>query len=190
MKAPTSLIPLRGILFFSRIIFSSRWLQLPLYFGLIVAQGIYAYRFLLEVYALISHGIDLDHSENEIMLAVLGLIDIVMISNLLIMVIIGGYETFVSRLRLGNHPDRPEWLERANTITLKVKLSLSLISISSIHLLKSFINIEGQSDRIVAWQVVIHLTFIVSALSMAWIDRMRHHESLPKPHGESPGGTR
>ena len=111
-----------------QIIFLSRWLQVPLYLGLIFAQGLYAYRFVLEVYDLIAHGAG--RPESEVMLGVLGLIDVVMISNLLIMVIIGGYETFVSKLRLEGHPDRPEWLDRANTSTLKIKLSLSLISIS------------------------------------------------------------
>ena len=155
-----------------QIIFLSRWLQVPLYLGLIFAQGLYAYRFVLEVYDLIVNGAA--KPETEVMMSVLGLIDVVMISNLLIMVIIGGYETFVSRLRLDGHPDRPEWLDRANASTLKIKLALSLITISSIHLLETFINVEQQSDRSVMWQVLIHLAFIVSALSMAWIDRMSH----------------
>jgi uncharacterized protein (TIGR00645 family) len=155
-----------------QVIFLSRWLQVPLYLGLICAQALYTFRFILEVWDLLAHGAQ--RPEAEVMMSVLGLIDVVMISNLLIMVIVGGYETFVSKLRLEGHPDRPEWLDRANTSTLKIKLSLSLISISSIHLLETFINVDQISDRSVMWQVVIHIAFIISAASMAWIDRMSH----------------
>jgi uncharacterized protein (TIGR00645 family) len=165
--------------FLPRLIFFSRWLQVPLYLGLIFAQGLYAYRFILEVYDLIAH--DAGRPETEVMLSVLGLIDIVMISNLLVMVIIGGYETFVSRVGLENHPDRPEWLNHANASTLKIKLALSLISIASIHLLETFINVGQQDDRSVMWQVVIFFAFIISALCMAWIDRLSH----PAPRGRS-----
>ncbi|KAF1027024.1 MAG: hypothetical protein GAK40_01146 [Burkholderia plantarii] len=152
------------------LIFMSRWLQVPLYLGLIVAQGIYVYLFLKEVWHLLSHAASLD--ETNIMLAVLGLIDVVMISNLLIMVIVGGYETFVSRLGVEGHPDEPEWLDHVNAGVLKVKLSMALISISSIHLLKTFINPDQHTLHTILWQVLIHLSFLVSALVMAWIDRL------------------
>src|SRR6187397_3051173 len=121
------------------LIFSSRWLQLPLYIGLIVAQGVYVVLFLKELRHLFEHS--LDFSEQQNMLAVLGLIDVVMISNLLVMVIVGGYETFVSRLNLEGHPDQPEWLSHVNASVLKVKLAMAIIGISSIHLLKSFIEV-------------------------------------------------
>src|SRR5215203_3249071 len=119
------------------LIFSSRWLQLPLYIGLIVAQGVYVVLFLKELWHLFAHAFDF--SEQQIMLAVLGLIDVVMISNLLVMVIVGGYETFVSRLNLEGHPDQPEWLSHVNASVLKIKLAMAIIGISSIHLLKTFI---------------------------------------------------
>src|SRR3954453_14108913 len=119
------------------IIFGSRWLQLPLYVGLIVAQGVYVILYLKELWHLILHSFDF--SEQQIMLVVLGLIDVVMISNLLIMVIVGGYETFVSRLELENHPDQPEWLSHVNASVLKIKLAMAIIGISSIHLLRTFI---------------------------------------------------
>ena len=154
------------------IIFMSRWLQVPLYVGLIFVQGLYAYRFIIEVYELITNANSL--SETSVMLAVLGLIDIVLISNLLIMVIIGGYETFVSRLNLAGHPDEPEWLDRVSTGTLKIKLSLSLVSISSIHLLETFIDTEHQTDHAIKWQVAILLTFVFCALATAWIDHLSH----------------
>jgi uncharacterized protein (TIGR00645 family) len=154
------------------IIFMSRWLQVPLYVGLIFVQAIYAYRFIVEIASLVMHASAL--SETEIMMAVLGLIDIVLISNLLVMVIIGGYETYVSRLGLEGHPDEPEWLDRVSTGTLKIKLTLSLVSISSIHLLRTFIDTQNQTDHTIMWQVIILVAFIFSALVTAWIDRLNH----------------
>ena len=151
-------------------IFLSRWLQAPLYFGLIIAQGVYVYHFMVELWHLMEKTTTI--TESEIMLVVLGLIDVVMIANLLIMVIIGGYETFVSRLRLQGHPDQPEWLSHVNAGILKVKLATALIGISSIHLLKSFINAEKLDTKTLLWQVVIHVTFVASALILAWIDRL------------------
>jgi uncharacterized protein (TIGR00645 family) len=151
-------------------IFASRWLQAPLYFGLIVAQSIYVYRFMAELWHLISEVRGL--SETDIMLVVLGLIDVVMIANLLVMVIVGGYETFVSRLNLQDHPDEPEWLSHVNAGVLKVKLAMALIGISSIHLLKTFINAPHLAESTIKWQVLIHLTFVVSALAMAYTDRI------------------
>ncbi|MDP2870715.1 TIGR00645 family protein [Methyloversatilis sp.] len=152
------------------MIFASRWLQAPLYFGLIVAQGVYVYLFMVELWHLV-HKIGA-LSENDIMLIVLGLIDVVMIANLLIMVIVGGYETFVSRLNLDDHPDQPEWLSHVNAGVLKVKLATALIGISAIHLLKTFINADQLTDRVVLWQVVIHMVFVLSALAMAYTDKL------------------
>jgi uncharacterized protein (TIGR00645 family) len=165
-------------------IFLSRWLQAPLYFGLIVAQAVYVCRFLISLWELIGFGL-LGHarpphiqpadSETVIMLLVLGLIDVVMIANLLIMVIIGGYETFVSRLNLQGHPDQPEWLSHVNAGILKVKLATALIGISSIHLLKTFINAGGLTPpdpKTMLWQTIIHGTFLLSAVALAYIDRL------------------
>ena len=152
------------------MIFASRWLQAPLYFGLIVAQAVYVYLFMIELSHLI-HKIG-NLSETDIMLIVLGLIDVVMIANLLIMVIVVGYETFVSRLNLEDHPDQPEWLSHVNAGVLKVKLATALIGISAIHLLKTFINADQLTDRVVLWQVVIHMVFVVSALAMAYTDKL------------------
>jgi uncharacterized protein (TIGR00645 family) len=159
------------------LIFSSRWLQLPLYLGLIVAQGVYVFLFLKELYHLVMHS--WEFTEQQIMLVVLGLIDVVMISNLLVMVIVGGYETFVSRLGLKGHPDQPEWLSHVNAGVLKVKLAMAIIGISSIHLLRTFIeasNIGMPNARIteagVLWQTIIHSVFIISAIGIAWVDRM------------------
>ncbi|WP_332686474.1 TIGR00645 family protein [Bosea sp. (in: a-proteobacteria)] len=161
------------------IIFASRWLQVPLYLGLIVAQCVYVFLFLKELWHLVTHAFDF--SEQQIMLVVLGLIDVVMISNLLIMVIVGGYETFVSRLKLQNHPDQPEWLSHVNASVLKIKLAMAIIGISSIHLLRTFIEagnigIAGRTANYteigVILQTVIHTVFILSAIGIAWVDKM------------------
>ena len=153
-----------------KFIFWSRWLQAPLYLGLIVAQGVYVYQFMHELAQLISKAGSL--SESEVMLIVLGLIDVVMIANLLIMVIIGGYETFVSSLDLEGHPDQPEWLSHVNAGVLKVKLAIALISISSIHLLRTFINAAQVDDRVIYTQIAIHASFLVSAIAIAFTDKL------------------
>ncbi len=153
-----------------RAIFASRWMQAPLYLGLIAAQGVYVYHFFLELWHLVSHLNTL--TSQETMLIVLGLIDVVMIANLLIMVIIGGYETFVSRLHLDEDPDQPEWLSHVNAGVLKVKLATALIGISSIHLLKTFIEAETRVSNGIMWQVIIHVTFVFSAFALAWTDRV------------------
>ena len=175
------------------LIFASRWLQLPLYLGLIVAQCVYVFHFWVELTHLIeavfgnkealnllvsSIGYKADAgwtpklNETVIMLVVLGLIDVVMISNLLIMVIVGGYETFVSRMNLEDHPDQPEWLSHVNASVLKVKLATAIIGISSIHLLKTFINAENYSDKVLLWQTLIHIAFLFSALAIAYADKL------------------
>ena len=193
------------------LIFSSRWLQLPLYLGLIVAQGVYVFLFLKELSHLVTDITTLN--EQQVMLLVLGLIDVVMISNLLMMVIVGGYETFVSRMRLDRHPDQPEWLSHVNASVLKVKLAMAIIGISSIHLLKTFIE-AGTLDGVplcgtsaafaaakdalaanyvgatcskvtatgVMWQTIIHTIFILSALGIAWTDKVMTGSSSKREH--------
>ena len=167
----------KGLRPLPQLIFSSRWLQLPLYVGLIVAQAVYVVLFLKELWHLV-HGA-IQFTEQEIMLVVLGLIDVVMISNLLIMVIVGGYETFVSRLELEKHPDQPEWLSHVNASVLKIKLAMAIIGISSIHLLRTFIY-AGQlgkpesslTETGVMWQAIIHSVFIMSAIGIATVERI------------------
>ncbi len=161
--------------FLSTLLFGSRLLQVPLYLGLIAAQFVYVIHFMVELKHLVFGTFTL--SEEAIMLIVLGLIDVVMISNLLIMVIVGGYETFVSRLNLRGHPDEPEWLSHVNANVLKVKLATAIIGISSIHLLKTFINAHNLSDKVLMWQTIIHMAFIVSAVSIAYIDKLMPHPS-------------
>lgn len=190
--------PLRPL---PNLIFASRWLQLPLYLGLIVAQAVYVVHFLLELWHLVEAAAGSQAAlqqlissigykptsavtslnETIIMLVVLALIDVVMISNLLIMVIVGGYETFVSRMGLQGHRDQPEWLSHVNASVLKVKLATAIIGISSIHLLKTFINADNYTDRVLIAQTVIHITFLLSAMAIAYTDRLMspggHHKN-------------
>ncbi|MFZ9297358.1 MAG: TIGR00645 family protein [Hylemonella sp.] len=188
-QIPSNSPPLRPL---PRLIFASRWLQLPLYLGLIAAQGVYVYHFLLELLHLIEAAFGSQTAlqalitsigykettaggglnETIIMLVVLALIDVVMISNLLIMVIVGGYETFVSRMDLEGHPDQPEWLSHVNASVLKVKLATAIIGISSIHLLKTFINAANYDVKVLMWQTIIHVTFLFSALAIAYTDKL------------------
>ena len=190
-KKPHRLRPLPAF------IFASRWLQLPLYIGLIAAQGVYVFHFWLELVhlleaafgsqtalqALISSigyketAVTTSLNETIIMLVVLALIDVVMISNLLIMVIVGGYETFVSRMDLEGHPDQPEWLSHVNASVLKVKLATAIIGISSIHLLKTFINAANYEDKVLIAQTAIHITFLLSAIAIAYTDKLMSRPS-------------
>ena len=199
----------------SNLIFASRWLQLPLYLGLILAQAVYVFQFWVELVHLIEAAFGNQNAlitlvkstgyqaaailgpdgksiigyepitqlnETVIMLVVLALIDVVMISNLLIMVIVGGYETFISRMNLENHPDQPEWLSHVNASVLKVKLATAIIGISSIHLLKTFINAANYSDKVLIAQTVIHITFLASAMAIAYTDRLMQPTGRPPAH--------
>ncbi|MDP2065697.1 MAG: YqhA family protein [Burkholderiaceae bacterium] len=186
---PSKTSPLRPL---PRLIFASRWLQLPLYLGLILAQGVYVVHFLVELLHLIEAAFGSQTAlqalissigykttapitslnETVIMLVVLALIDVVMISNLLIMVIVGGFETFVSRMDLEGHRDQPEWLSHVNASVLKVKLATAIIGISSIHLLKTFINADNYTDRVLIAQTVIHIAFLLSAMAIAYTDKL------------------
>jgi uncharacterized protein (TIGR00645 family) len=174
------------------LIFASRWLQLPLYLGLIAAQAVYVVHFLVELEHLVAAAFGSQTAlqalvssigykasapltslnETVIMLVVLALIDVVMISNLLIMVIVGGFETFVSRMNLEGHRDQPEWLSHVNASVLKVKLATAIIGISSIHLLKTFINADNYTDRVLIAQTAIHITFLLSAIAIAYTDKL------------------
>ena len=193
--------PLRPL---PKLIFASRWLQLPLYLGLIVAQAVYVLHFLKELWHLVEAAFGNQHAlqllvssigyktsaqvttlnETVIMLVVLALIDVVMISNLLIMVIVGGYETFVSRLDLDGHRDQPEWLSHVNASVLKVKLGLSIIGISSIHLLKTFINADNYTEKVLIAQTVIHVAFLFSAMAIAYTDKL-----MANAHAKTPGAS-
>lgn len=158
----------------TNFIFMGRWLQAPLYLGLIFILAAYVYRFIYELVVLIVNANGFD--DTQVMLGVLDLIDVVMLANLLIMVIIGGYQTFVSPLHLQDHPDRPEWLDEVNAGSMKVKLALSLVGISSIHLLRTFIDPSKHTGNSMMWQVFIHLTLVLSAISIAFTNWLLDRE--------------
>ncbi|WP_298928681.1 YqhA family protein [uncultured Ramlibacter sp.] len=196
---PPKISPLRPV---PNLIFASRWLQLPLYLGLIAAQAVYVFHFWVELVHLLEAAFGSKTAlealvssigykstvpltglnETVIMLVVLALIDVVMISNLLIMVIVGGYETFVSRMGLQGHPDQPEWLSHVNASVLKVKLATAIIGISSIHLLKTFINADNYSDKVLIAQTAIHITFLLSSIAIAYTDKIMSGIASSKPH--------
>ncbi|MFC8092051.1 IS21-like element helper ATPase IstB [Streptomyces sp. NPDC057301] len=150
-------------------LFATRWLQAPLYFGLVAAQGVYVYKFFNELWTLILRCVTGQATENYVMLAVLKLVDVVMIANLLIMVIVGGYETFVSRIGLQGHRDQPEWLSHVNSNVLKVKLATAIVGISSVHLLQMFVDVHHTSRHALLWGTVIHMAFIASAGILAYM---------------------
>ena len=199
-QPPSQIAPKIGPV--SAFIFASRWLQLPLYLGLIAAQAVYVFHFWVELVHLLEAAFGSQSAlealitsigykteikivtlnETVIMLVVLALIDVVMISNLLIMVIVGGYETFVSRMNLEEHPDQPEWLSHVNASVLKVKLATAIIGISSIHLLKTFINAANYDIKVLMWQTIIHIVFLMSAIAIAYTDKLMAHTPPPPGH--------
>jgi len=157
-----------------KMIFSSRWIQAPLYAGLILGGMLYTYKYLVELIHLCTSINEI--SETALMLGVLTLVDITMVANLLIMVIVGGYSTFVSRLDIDKHEDKPEWLQKIDAGSLKVKLAGSLVGVSSIHLLQTFINIKNHESEHVMWQVIIHVVFLFSALMLAYTENILHQK--------------
>lgn len=169
MKPPHS-VSNQAEVIFETIVFASRWIQAPLYAGLIVAELLYAYKFLVELWEMVLHIHKMD--ETVFMLGVLGLIDVTMVANLLTMVVIGGYATFVSKLDLEQHPDRPDWLTHVDPGTIKIKLAASLIGISSIHLLKGFVDVANENPEHLKWKIFIHMTFLASAILLAWTDKI------------------
>ncbi|MFE6285672.1 IS21-like element helper ATPase IstB [Streptomyces sp. NPDC057877] len=161
-------------------LFATRWLQAPLYFGLVAAQGVYVYKFFNELWSLILRCLTGRATETYVMLAVLKLVDVVMIANLLIMVIVGGYETFVSRIGLQGHRDQPEWLSHVNSNVLKVKLATAIVGISSVHLLQMFVDVHHTPRHSLLWGTVIHMAFIVSAAILWYMSgptTAAHHDA-------------
>ena len=159
---------------FEKLIFASRWLQAPLYAGLIVGGILYAYKFIIELIHLCLNINEI--TETVLMLGVLTLVDITMVANLLIMVIIGGYTTFVSRIDIDKHEDKPEWLQKIDAGTLKIKLSGSLVGVSGIHLLQVFINIKNHDSEQIMWQVIIHVVFLLSSIMLAYSEKILHQK--------------
>lgn len=163
-----------------QFIFFGRWIQMPVYLGLIIASMLYAVKFMVQLWHLISDFSTLN--ENTIMLSVLGLIDISMVINLLVVVFIGGYWTFVSKIEFDSHVDKPDWLTKINASTLKIKLIISLVSISGVHLLKTFVDIHNVPLQDALLQIGIHFMFLISAVLLAYTDKIMHFDHAPQKH--------
>lgn len=160
-------------------IFNSRWLQVPLYLGLILVLLVLCAKFFMVLFKLAIGLPGMD--EAKIVLMVLELVDVVMVANLIVMVIISGYENFVSRLDIDGQGEKLSWFGKLDAGSLKIKLASSIVAISSIHLLKAFLDAgEIANDKLVML-VVIHMTFIVSALMLAYLDKMLGQKSSDSP---------
>ncbi|HTT98261.1 MAG TPA: TIGR00645 family protein [Rhizomicrobium sp.] len=161
---------------FERLLFASRWLMAPFYLGLILALIALIFVFGRDMVEEISK---LDHlSETDIIVWLLSLVDLSLAGNLLVMVIFAGYENFVSRMDIGDHPDRPSWMGKIDFSGMKLKLIASIVAISAIHLLRAFMEIDTVDDRSVRWMVIIHLTFVFSGVLLAlmdWITERTEH---------------
>ncbi len=162
--------------FFEGFMFWSRWVQAPLYTGLIISSFFYLYKFFQELLHIINH--TASFHETEMMLGILSLVDISMVMNLVVMVTIGGYSIFTSRIDVDMHDDKPLWLENLDAGQLKIKLATSLASISGVQLLKTFIDyreaVEKASSAGIVMEIVIHMVFITSALLLAQTEKITH----------------
>ncbi|MFD1627978.1 TIGR00645 family protein [Azospirillum griseum] len=162
---------------FEQVIFASRWLLAPFYLGLVIALGLLLIKFLQEVLHIAPHVLDM--AEKDVLLAVLTLIDLSLAGNLLLMVIFSGYENFVSKIDVADHEDRPDWMGKVDFGGLKLKLIASIVAISGIHLLKSFMNLANVTQNELMWLVIIHMTFVVSGVLLALMDRLEGHRHGP-----------
>lgn len=162
-----------------RTLFASRWLLVPMYLGLTFLLLLFSVKLVQEVVHLVPELLAM--TDTNLILASLTLVDLVLVANLLIMVILSGYENFVSRLDVAEKAEM-SWLGKLDAGTLKLKVAASIVAISSIHLLKAFMNAKDMSDTQLMWLVVIHMTFVVSALLLAWLDKIAfasHREHPP-----------
>jgi uncharacterized protein (TIGR00645 family) len=152
------------------VIFGSRWLLAPIYLGLVGGLVVLLIKFAQQTIALVAHVITADGDSTIV--EVLGLIDLALMGSLVLMVMFAGYENFVSKFDLGDHQDRPSWMGHVDFSDLKLKLMASIVAISAIHVLESFMNIEHLTDRELAWSVGIHMAFVVSGVLLAVMDRL------------------
>jgi len=159
-----------------QVIFTSRWLLAPIYVGLAAGLFVLLIKFAQRAIDLLSHVLTAD--DDEAIVGILALVDLALMGSLLVMVMFAGYENFVSKLDLAGHKDKPSWMGRVDFCDLKLKLMASIVAISAIHVLEGFMNVGRLSDRELAWSVGIHLTFVVSGVLLAVMDRMtgRTHE--------------
>lgn len=174
--------------FFEGFMFWTRWVQAPLYIGLILAAFLYLVKFFQELYQTYQQTLSLH--ETEMMLRILGLVDISMVMNLVVMVTIGGYSIFTSKIDVDSHEDKPLWLEDLDAGQLKIKLATSLASISGVQLLKTFIDYREAEQKAgsegIIIEIVIHMVFIISALLLAQTEKITHSYK----HGHAKVGTK
>ena len=153
-----------------KLLFACRWLLAPMYLGLSLALVALAIKFFQEVAHCLAGILTL--AETDLVLGVLSLIDLVLVGSLIVMVMLSGYENFVSKLDTGSEQESPAWLGKLDSGTLKLKVAVSIVAISSIHLLRIFMNAEGTPNDKILWYVVLHLTFVVSAVLLGVLDRL------------------
>jgi len=159
---------------FERSMYASRWLLAPIYLGLSVALFALGVKFFVELFHVLPHLLTV--SEIDLVLLVLSLVDISLVGGLIVMVMFSGYENFVSQLDLDDKDDKLNWLGKLDTASLKNKVAASIVAISSIHLLKVFMNAPQVDNNKLMWYVIIHLTFVVSAVLMGILDKMTRHD--------------
>lgn len=166
---------------FENILFASRWVMAPFYLGLAVALLLLLVKFLQELFHTIP--IVFSMTESQLVLSILSLIDLSLAGNLLLLVIFSGYENFVSKIDTGDHKDRPSWMGKIDYSGMKLKLVASIVAISAIQLLRAFMDIKEMDNVELAWLVGIHLTFVISGVLLAWMDRLTEHA---EGHGKDP----
>lgn len=155
-----------------KILFGSRWLLLPIHLGLVLALIALTIKFFQEAFHILPHIFEI--AETELVLTILSMIDLVLIGGLLVMVMLSSYENFVSRLDIDTE-DKLGWLGKLDPGSLKLKVAAAIVAISSIHMLKAFMNIGSLEPEKLQWYVIMHLTFVVSALLMGWLDKISKH---------------
>lgn len=164
------------------VIFASRWLLAPFYLGLVLCLGVLLIKFLQELVHIAPHVLDME--EKDVLLTVLTMIDLSLAGNLLLMVIFSGYENFVSKMDVRHHKDRPDWMGKVDFSGLKLKLIASIVAISGIHLLKSFMNIDRINKDDLMWMIIIHMAFVVSGVLLAYMDKL-----MDAAHGHGAHGV-
>ena len=156
-----------------KLLYATRWLLAPIYLGLSLALVLLGIKFFLEIYHLFP--LIFEVTEANLILRILSMVDMALVGGLLIMVMLSGYENFVSRIDIGDSTEKLDWLGKLDAGSLKQKVAASIVAISSIHLLQKFMNASQIDNEKLMWYVIIHLTFVVSAMGMAWVDKMNKH---------------
>ena len=159
--------------FFHGTMYATRWILAPIYFGLSFALLLLAIKFFQEVFHVLPH--ILEYSEANLILVILSLVDMSLVGGLIVMVMFSGYENFVSQLKIKNESTRLSWLGKMDSNSLKLKVASSIVAISSIHLLRIFMDAKNVPNDKIMWYIILHMTFVLSALCMGYLDRLTKH---------------